>query len=261
MTLELKRPVLKSNCSIFCTYKLFLRMPCLQPLLKVFISDPQAKWSEYFILCFGSGDKLHKNGFWKVWMEKAGGSSLWPGAQGEARLRGCGRWPGEGHLLQGIVRIPQERRMEPSEELHLGVQTKLLRAGVNGTEEGRSVLELEVWTELPEWVGWRVREKVTRKRPCKRNPARNMQCRQQGTECGRKQNPSNLLSFWATDESGETGIQSSTKKGSKASNEMEGIMLSGVRNQACVFASAQPGRAQDGFAVSNGSKIKPKTTR
>ena len=100
-----------------------------------------------------------------------------------------------------------------------------------------------------------------KKRPCKRNPARNMQRRQQGNECGRKQNPSNLLSFWATDESGETGIQSSTKKGSKASNEMEGIMLSGVRNQACVFASAQPGRAQDGFAVSNGSKIKPKTTR
>lgn len=84
--------------------------------------------------------------------------------------------------------------------------------------------------------------------------------RQQGTESGRKQNPSNLLSFWATDESGETGVQSSTKKGSKASNEMEGIMLSRVRNQACVSASAQPKRAQDGFAVSNGSKIKPKPT-
>ena len=167
MTLELKRPVLKSNCSIFCTYKLFLRMPCLQPLLKVFISDPQAKWSEYFILCFSSGDKLHNHGFWKVWVEKAGGSSVWPGAQGEARLRGCGKWPGEGHLLQGIVRIPQERRMEPPEELHLGVQTKLLRAGVNGTEEGRSVLELEVWTELPEWAGWRVRGKVTRRGPAK----------------------------------------------------------------------------------------------
>ena len=97
--------------------------------------------------------------------------------------------------------------------------------------------------------------KVKRKRPRKRNPARNMPRRQQGTESGRKQNPSNLLSFWATDESGETGIQSSTKKGSKASNEMEGIMLSRVRNQACVSASAQPGRAQDGFAVSNGSKM------
>ena len=143
------RPVLKSNRSIFCKYKLFLRMPCLQPLLKVSISDPQAKWSEYFILCFGSGDKLHKNGFWRVWVEKAGGSSVWPGAQGEARLRGCGGRLGEGHLLQGIVRIPGERRMESPEELHLEGQTKHLRAGVNGVEEGCPVLGLEVWTELP----------------------------------------------------------------------------------------------------------------
>ena len=37
--------------------------------------------------------------------------------------------------------------------------------------------------------------KVKRKRPRKRNPARNMTGRQQGTESGRKQNPSNLLSF------------------------------------------------------------------
>lgn len=40
--------------------------------------------------------------------------------------------------------------MDSPEELHLGVQTKHLRAGVNGVEEGRPVLELEVWTELPE---------------------------------------------------------------------------------------------------------------
>lgn len=99
-------------------------MPCLQLLLKVFISDPQAKCRGFFIPCGGFGGKLPKNRSWGVRVEPSGSSSARPGAQGEAEPQGYGRWEpaaralccqksplgprlGEGHLLQGILGIDQ----------------------------------------------------------------------------------------------------------------------------------------------------------
>lgn len=251
---------------------LLLKMPCLQLLLKVFISDPQAKCRGFFIPCGGFGGKLPKNRSWGVRVEPSGSSSARPGAQGEAEPQGYGRWEpaaralccqksplgprlGEGHLLQGILGISWEQRMESPEELHLGGTTKHLRAGENGVEQGWPVLGWKVWMELPTWVGEGEKDKAQQKEPREEHAvqtAKNGVWKETEPRQPEFSGPRTNLE--------RQDFNWTQRKGSKTSNEMEGILLSRARNWARAPASAQLGRAQDAFTFSNSSKTNPKQT-